>query len=340
MSLSLSVLDLSPISSGSTAHDALWATVQLAEAADRLGYTRYWLAEHHNAGAVASSAPEVLIGLVASKTRTIRVGSGGIMLPNHSPLKVAELFRVLEALFPGRIDLGIGRAAGTDPRTALELRRGKRVATEDEFAGELEALEKHLSTEGTPRAPFARSTIAIPTGVRGAPVHLLGSSDYGSALAAKLGLPFAFAAHMNPADAATELSKYRASFRPSHRSSAPHAIVSVAAVCADTDEEAARLAGSAQLSAIHFAQGRRDEPMPSAEEAAAHQDDESQAALREMGRDRVIVGSPGRVREAIAKVASDCAADEVMVLTHVHDPAARARSYELLARVFGLVPRS
>lgn len=328
--LPLSVLDLSPISSGSTAHDALWNTLRLAEEVERHGYVRYWLAEHHNAAAIASSAPEILIGLVASRTRTLRVGAGGIMLPNHAPLKVAELFRVLSALFPGRIDLGLGRAAGTDPRTALELRRGKPPA-DVELEEELAALRRHLESTPLPREPFARTTIAIPAGCERPAMWMLGSSDAGGALAAKLGLPFAFAAHMNPDDAATELRKYRATFQPQQDGERPHAVVSLAAICADTDEEASRLASSARLSGIRFAQGRRDEPMPSVDEALAHVDDETDAALRAMYDGRIIVGAPGTVRARIEEVARACDADEVMILTHVHDPRARARSYALIA---------
>jgi luciferase family oxidoreductase group 1 len=327
----LSILDLSPVPSGSTAGDALWNTVDLAEHADRLGFTRYWLAEHHNMGAVASSAPEVLIGLVGSRTKRIRVGAGGIMLPNHSPLKVAELFRVLAALFPDRIDLGLGRAAGTDPRTALELRRGKAITGAGEIEVELDRLLRLLDADETPRPPFSPSTVAIPTGEPRPLPFILGSSDYGGAMAARRGLGFAFAHHMNPGDAIEQLRGYRSSFRPSRHAAEPYAIVSCAVICAPTASEARDLARSAELGWIRFAQGDRDRPMPSLEEARDHEDDEDQAAIRAMFSDRMIVGDPKQVGERLEALRAACQADEIMVLTHVHEHAARRRSYELLA---------
>lgn len=331
--MQLSVLDLSPISSGVTAGETLWRSVDLAEHAEACGYVRYWLAEHHNAASVASSAPEILIGQIAARTRKMRVGSGGIMLPNHSPLKVAELFRVLAAMFPGRIDLGLGRAAGTDPRTGRELRRGKAVTDGDEFAAELEVLEGYLRQDGPYRSPFAGTTVAIPRTAERPSLWLLGSSDYSSALAAKKGLGFAFARHMNPDDAAQELAKYRSSFQ-SQGELRPHAIVSVAVVCAETDAEARRLASSAELSWIRFAQGRRDEPLPSVEEALAHEDDEHDAAIRRMFSARLVVGDPGQVHERLSSIAAECGANEIMILTHVHDHEARKRSYELVGATF------
>ena len=334
--VALSVLDLSPIASGSTAGETLWRSVDLAEHAEALGFARYWVAEHHNAGAVASSAPEILIGQIAARTRAMRVGAGGIMLPNHSPLKVAELFRVLSAMFPGRIDLGLGRAAGTDPRTAAELRRGKPLVDPDEMAGELERLEGFLLADPPARGPFSRSIAAIPMGVPTPELWLLGSSDYSSALAARRGLPFAFAAHMSPGDAEVELRKYRATFRPSARLTAPTSLVSLAVICAPTSEEARRLAASAELGWLHFAQGLRDLPMPSEAEAKAHVDDPDQAAIRELFRERLIVGAPAEVAERVMAIRGACQADEVMLMTHVHDHEARRRSYALVAEALGL----
>lgn len=329
--MKLSVLDLSPIPSGATATDALWNTVDLAVRAEASGYTRYWLAEHHNMASVASSAPEIMIGQVAARTKTLRVGAGGIMLPNHSPLKVAELFRVLSALFPGRIDLALGRAAGTDPRTANILRPRVEQIGEDAFAEQLEALLGFLAIDELPRQRFARNTIAVPTGVATPALFLLGSSDYGSRAAAKRGFGFAFARHMNPVDAEAELRHYRAAFAPSAHGKEPHAIVSVAAICAPTDAEAERLATSGELSVVRFMQGMRDLPLPSVAEAEAHAfDDEERALLGAMGG-RSLVGSPDKVAARIEEIAAACQADEVMVLTHVHDHEARCRSYELLA---------
>lgn len=330
----LSVLDLSPISSGATAGETLWRSVELAEHAEACGYVRYWLAEHHNAASVASSAPEILIGQIAARTKHLRVGAGGIMLPNHSPLKVAELFRVLSAMFPGRIDLGLGRAAGTDPRTGRELRRGKPLTDPDEVAAELAVLEAYLGQDAAYRPPFAGTTVAIPRTTERPQLWLLGSSDYSGALAAKKGLGFAFARHMNPDDAAHELTKYRASFQSVHGSK-PHAIVSVAVVCAESEEQARRLASSAELGWIRFAQGRRDEPLPSVEEALAHEDDEHDAAIRGMFRSRMVVGDPSQVERRLTAIAQECEADEIMLLTHVHDHQARKRSYRLVADAFG-----
>lgn len=330
------MLDLSPVTGGSSAHDALHRSLDLAELTDSLGFTRTWFAEHHNAAAIASSAPEIVIGLAAARTRQMRIGAGGIMLPNHSPLKVAELFRVLAALFPGRIDLALGRAAGTDPATARELRRGKPMLDADELPAELDKLSAYLKPDDGPRSPFARSTIAVPTGEPRPRMWLLGSSDYSSTAAAERGLGFAFAHHMNPADARQELTKYRDLYRATESAPSPYAIVSVAVICAETDDDAKRLSASAELGWIRFAQGMRDEPMPSVEEALAHQDDDQQAAIRAMFRDRLIIGSPARVRARLQVIKDECAADEIMVLTHVHDHEARRRSYALLAEAFDL----
>ncbi|MFO0613917.1 MAG: LLM class flavin-dependent oxidoreductase [Polyangiaceae bacterium] len=327
----LSVLDLSPIPSGFTATDALRNTIDLAARAERAGFTRYWLAEHHNMASVASSAPEIMIGQVAARTKTLRVGAGGIMLPNHSPLKVAELFRVLSALFPGRIDLALGRAAGTDPRTANALRPRIEPPGVDAFAEQVDALIGFLRADDLPRPPFARNTIAVPAGVAPPALFLLGSSDYGSRAAAKRGFGFAFARHMNPADAESELRHYRSAFEPSAHGSAPLAIVSVAAVCAPTDEEAQRLARSGELSFVRFMQGMRDLPLPSVEEAEANPLDDEQRAILEALGGRTLVGAPSTVAPRIRAIAEECRADEVMILTHVHEHEARCRSYELLA---------
>lgn len=333
--MQLSVLDLSPISSGASATDALWNTVDLAERAERAGYFRYWLAEHHNMASVASSAPEIMIGQVAARTKTMRVGAGGIMLPNHSALKVAELFRVLCALFPGRIDLALGRAAGTDPRTANLLRPRVEPIGGDAFAEQIDELLGYLSADELPRPRFARNTIAVPTGIAPPALFLLGSSDYGSRAAAKRGFGFAFARHMNPADAQAELLNYRSTFKPSAhpvvRGAAPRAIVSVAAICAATDAEAERIALSAELSFVRFLQGMRDLPLPSVEEAHAHAFDPEERALLESLGGRTLIGSAATIAPQIESIARACRADEVMILTHVHDHEARYRSYELLA---------
>ena len=327
----LSVLDLTPIPSGSSAGDALQNTLDLARHADALGCRRYWLAEHHNAGGLACPAPEILIGQVAATTRSIRVGSGGIMLPNHTPLKVAESFRLLHALFPGRIDLGLGRAPGTDPRTAAALRRSREALAVDDFPEQLAALTRYLEQDGPPRAAFAGTIRAIPTNVPSPELWLLGSSDSGGAiLAAERGMGFAFAHYMNPDDAARVLRHYRESFVPSPRRREPWAILGVGVICAESDAAAARLARSSELAMVWFLQGIRDRPLPSVEEALAYEYDDVEKALR-VGPSPLIVGGVAHVRERLAQLVTDARADEIMVLTHVHDHAARKRSYELVA---------
>lgn len=330
----LSTLDLSPIARGAHATEALWQTVDLALHCESLGVYRYWFAEHHNAASLGSSSPEVLIGVVGAKTRHLRLGAGGMMLPNHSSLKIAELFRVLSALFPGRIDLGLGRAAGTDPRTARELRRG-RPLEEEELAADLDALLHYLGDGALPRAPFAQSTIAIPAGAPRPEIFLLGSSDHSARTAALRGLPFAFAAHMNPTDAEQELTRYRQEFRPSELGMPPYAIVSVAVVCADTDADATELATSAELAGVRFSQGLRDMPLEPPFVAAHFPYDDDQLALREGLRGRMIVGAPDTVAARLRELCARTGANEVMVMTHVFDHDARKRSYTLVAEALG-----
>jgi len=333
----LSVLDLSVIPEGSSASQALHGTVESARHVEKLGFTRYWLAEHHNAATLASSCPEVLIARVASATNRMRVGAGGIMLPNHSPLKVAETFRVLEALFPGRIDLGLGRAAGTDPRAAALLRRGD--VSVDEFPEELSRLSTFLDADALPREPFARSVVAIPVGVPSPELFVLSSSGFGVTVAAERGLGLAFAHHMNPDDAAAEIQRYVRTFRPSGIRAQPRAILSVAVVCSESNREAKELASSGELAGVRFAQGLRDMPLPSVAAAMAHAYDEDERSLRALHRMRGIVGDVDQVCSKLEALAKESQADELMLMTHVHDPEARARSYALVAKALGLRPR-
>jgi luciferase family oxidoreductase group 1 len=333
MSPALSVLDLSPIPSGSTAGDALRNTIDLARHAEALGLRRYWLAEHHNAGGLACPAPEIMIGQVAAATRTIRVGSGGIMLPNHTPLKVAETFRVLHALFPGRVDLGLGRAPGTDPRTAAALRRSREAVAVDDFPERLEDLTRYLDDDGPPRAGFSGTIRAIPTNVAPPELWLLGSSEAGGGvIAAQRGMGFAFAHHINAEDAVSVLRRYREAFVPSERRREPWAILASAVICAESDAAAEELARSGELGMVRFLQGVRDRPLPSVEEASAHVYDAEEEALRAAFRGRVLVGGVERVREGLRALVTATQADEVMVLTHVHSHSARKRSYELVAQ--------
>ena len=335
-SLRVSALDLSPVVAGSTAGEALRNTIDLATHVERLGFTRYWLAEHHNAGSLASSSPEILIGLVAQATREIRVGSGGIMLPNHSALKVAEWFRLLEALFPGRIDLGLGRAPGTDPRTARVLRRDAPPAADD-FAMQFAELSGFLTD--SPGSSLGARVRAIPTGVAPPALWVLGSSDFGGAFAARLGLGFAFARHINPLDAVAVLRAYRATFRPSATHATPEAIIALSVVCAETDDQAEELASSIDLAMTRFNRRIRDLPFPSVEEARAYRYDEEEESLRRLHRNRHVVGSAAHVAEEVRSLVQASGADEVMILTHVHSHEARRRSYTLVAEALGLEPR-
>jgi len=333
----LSVLDLSPIPSGFTAGDALRNTIDLARHAEALGLRRYWLAEHHNAGSLACPAPEILIGQVGAVTRSIRVGSGGIMLPNHTALKVAETFRVLHALFPDRIDLGLGRAPGTDPRTAAALRRSREAVVVDDFPQQLDELMRFLADDGPPRASFSGSIRAIPIGVPSPEVWMLGSSEAGGALlAAQRGLGFAFAHHINPEDSIQVLRRYREAFVTSPHRREPWAILALAVVCAETDLAAQRLATSGELAMVRFLQGIRDRPLPSVEEALAYRYDAHEEALRAGRGAHVLVGGIARVRERLRALVESSGADEVMVLTHVHEHAARKRSYELVAEALAV----
>jgi luciferase family oxidoreductase group 1 len=338
MSLPLSVLDLSPIPSGSTAGDALRNSIDLARHAEALGLRRYWLAEHHNAGGFACSAPEILIGQIAAATRAIRVGSGGIMLPNHTALKVAETFRVLHALFPGRLDLGLGRAPGTDRRTAAALRRSREAVIADDFPEQLDELARYLDDDGAPRPAFSGTIRAIPTNVPPPELYVLGSSEGGGGLlAAQRGLGFAFAHHINPEDATRVLLRYREEFVAASVSSAgrrahPWAILAIAAICGEDDEAARRLASSSELAMVRFAQGVRDHPLPSVDEALSHRYEGEEEALRQGRSGHFLVGSAARVADRVRELALQARADEVMVLTHVHDHAERKRSYERLAR--------
>jgi luciferase family oxidoreductase group 1 len=334
MDFGLSVLDVSPVSSGSDGAQALRNTLQLSRLADQLGYERYWLAEHHNLPSIASSAPEIMIGHVANVTERIRVGAGGIMLPNHAPLKVAETFRVLEALHPERIDLGIGRAPGTDPVTATALRRSPDGLEAEDFPqrfGELLAF----SGDGFPEEHPFRSVIAMPSDVGLPPIWLLGSSGYSARAAGQMGLGYAFASHFSPVDPSPAMLAYRKSFEPSEDFERPSAILAVAVVCGQTDEHAEELASSMELAWVRMRSGNPG-PLPSPEEAMAYPYTQAERRLADAYRSMQIVGEPRTVRAKIEEVAEHTAADEVMVTTNVYDHAERLRSYERLAEVFDI----
>jgi len=330
----LSVLDLSPVPSGSTSAQALRNTLDLAQLADELGYTRYWLAEHHNTRLIASSAPEIMIGHVASVTSRIRVGSGGIMLPNHSPLKVAETFRVLEALHPGRIDLGLGRAPGTDPLTALALRRSREAVTVDHFPEQLAELLAFLGGQFPENHPFQRIQ-AMPDDVPSPEIWILGTSDFSAQLSAQLGLRFGFAHHIQPEPAIAALRFYHRNFHPSAQLQHPQSLIAVSIVCAETDARAEELAGPLELTLLRFRQGRRGR-LPTIAEAGDYPYSSEERAIMQINRQRIFVGSPSTMREKLTRLASDAGVSEIMVASMTHDHADRRRSYELLAEAFAL----
>jgi luciferase family oxidoreductase group 1 len=330
----LSVLDLSVVTTATPPAAALRNSIDLAVEADRLGYTRYWLAEHHNLASVASPAPEIMIGQIAAATRRIRVGSGGVMLPNHAPLMVAERYRMLEALFPGRIDLGLGRAPGTDHATMHALRRRLDAREGDDFVERLVELTL-WETRAFPEGHPYNAVVAMPDDTPLPPIWLLGSSDFSSQLAAQIGMGFAFAHHFASHDAADAMIHYRAHFRPSRWRETAHAILAVAAIVAPTDAEAETLAASADLNRLLRDRGQY-RPLPSVEEAQAYPYTDAERASIARNRARLFVGSPQTVMEKLSPLIADCQADEVMVMTAVYDHAARKRSYALLAEAFGI----
>jgi luciferase family oxidoreductase group 1 len=329
----LSILDLSPVAAGSTGAQALRNSLDLARLADNLGFTRYWVAEHHNMPSIASSAPDIMIGQIAAATKRIRVGSGGVMLPNHAPLMVAERFKVLEALFPGRIDLGLGRAPGTDPATSYALRRRQGVSEEDDFLERFNELML-FESRGFPASHPFHKVQAMPADVKLPPIFLLGSSDYSAQLAGHMGAAFGFAHHFATFDAAEAMRLYRGTFKPSSSHDKPHAILGTHVVCADTDEEADRLAKTVDLNIVRRAKGEYL-PLASPEEAAAYDYSPIDLARIAQNRQKLSVGSPTTVKAKLAPLIETTQADEVMVTTMIYSHAARKHSYELLAQVFG-----
>jgi len=333
----LSVLDQSPISEGSTGADALHNTIDLAKLADELGYHRYWVAEHHGGPMLAGPSPEALIGPIAAATDAIRVGSGGVMLPHYSPLKVAETFSVLAALFPGRIDLGIGRAAGTDPMTTFALQRDRRQASPDDFPQQLGELLAYLDDTLPEDHPFNRLAATLP-GRPELPVPwLLGSSPQSGIWAAQLGLPYAFADFIN-AEGAEIARHYREHFEPSRDLKASRTAVAVWALAAPTEDEAEYLSTSSRM-AFTLLRRNRLIAVPPPDEAVEFLKREGKSLNGARPGRRSILGTPEKVRADIETVASEYGADEVIVVTITHDHQARRRSYELIAEAFGLEPR-
>jgi luciferase family oxidoreductase group 1 len=319
--LRLSILDQSPIPEGCIAGDALRNSIDLARLADSLGYHRYWVAEHHGTRGLACNSPEVLIGPIAAATSRLRVGSGGVMLPHYSPLKVAENFSMLGGLYSGRIDLGIGRAAGTSPKVAFALQRDRRQAAPDDFREQLDELLNYLNN----RLQFRFETPDI---------WLLGSSQDSAVWAAELGLPYAFADFINPHGA--QLARYyRQTFTPSEERPAPRTAVAAWAICAETDEEAERLSLSFRMMMTMLFRGQSIQ-VPTVEHAQHFLEEEGLTSDQVPAGRRIITGAPSRVREAIEAVAKSYEAEEVFIVNILHDHNARRRSYELIAREFGL----
>jgi luciferase family oxidoreductase group 1 len=338
MTLPLSFLDLCQIESGSNSSTALRQATELAQAADELGYTRYWFAEHHNSIGLASGSPEVMIAHVAGQTERIRVGSGGVMLPNHAPLRVAEAFHVLEALHPGRIDLGLGRAPGTDTLTAYALRRSEEALSGDQYPAllaELLALDNHTFPDGH---PFQKISVT-PADVSLPPIWLLGSSTFSAQMSASVGLGFSFASHINPSAAIPAMLMYREQFKPSEYRQTPHAILAISVVVGETPEHAEELRHIVEIGYAALMSGRPYQ-MPTHEEARTivlSPIDQERARSR---RDSVIVGDAASVVQQIQERAEQSQADELMITTSLPNQADRMRAVRQIAKAWGLAERA
>jgi luciferase family oxidoreductase group 1 len=326
----LSILDLVPVRAGFTAGEAMAESVSLAQLAERLGYARYWFAEHHGMGAIASTVPELLIEHVASATAHIRVGSGGIMLPNHTPLRVAEVFHTLETLHPGRIDLGMGRAPGTDPATSRALRPFDAEQFPDQVK-ELLALSRRTLP---PDHPFATVRV-VPGDVDLPPIWVLASSGATAAFAGSMGLGYGFARHFSPAPPGPPIRAYRQHFQPSAQFPDPHVILGISVICAPTDDEADYLARSSDLGWVRLHR-REFAPLPSPEEASRYEYSPSDRVIVEMNRLRHFIGTPEKVAATMRHIAADTEANELMVTSTIYGSEERRRCYELLAREWGL----
>ncbi|MFD8561683.1 LLM class flavin-dependent oxidoreductase [Streptosporangium canum] len=330
----LSILELATVGSGVTATETLRAGTELARRAEKLGYHRIWVAEHHGMPSVASSSPAVLIAHLAAATTTIRLGSGGVMLPNHAPLIVAEQFGTLHALHPGRIDLGLGRAPGTDPATARALRRHGLDA--DDFPEQLAELTAFLDDAFPAGHPLER-VVAVPRSPEAGrpPIWLLGSSGFSAQLAGLLGLPFAFAHHFSAANTVPALDLYRSSFQPSAVLDRPYAMIGVSAVAAETPEQALRMARSGGLSMLRLRRGA-PQPVPTPEEAEAYPYSPVEKDFLDDYLSKVVYGDATQVRTGLEELRKRTEADELMITTLVHSPTARIRSYELIAQAYEL----
>ena len=328
MSLALSVLDLSPVGAGVAPSQAVRDSIELAIEADRLGYTRYWFAEHHNMATIATSAPEVLIAAAGARTTRIRLGAGGIMVPNHSPLHVVEMFRTLEALYPGRIDLGLGRAPGTDPVTSAALRRGQ-DAEVNTLLAELLAFEDNEFPE---RHPFAQ-IVPQPSDVSCEAIWMLGSTLAGATIAAQLGVHYAFAGHFAMRHAKEAIAHYRRSFSPSRRLDRPYAICAVTVICGADDADAQRLAAPVRVAIANTRTGK-SLPIPTIEEALAHEFTPQEQAIVDEFMVGAVIGGPETVRSKLIAVAREIGADEIMLSSLVPGHETRKQALARIARAF------
>ncbi|HEY1552334.1 MAG TPA: LLM class flavin-dependent oxidoreductase [Kofleriaceae bacterium] len=327
MQLPLSVLDLSPVGAGVAPSRAIRDSIALARVADELGYTRYWFAEHHNMASIATSAPEVLIAAAAGVTSRIRLGAGGIMVPNHAPLHVVEVFRTLEALAPGRIDLGLGRAPGTDPVASAALRR-----TDADVNSQLAELLAFERGEFPASHPFAKIE-PMPTDVPSGQLWMLGSTLAGASIAAQIGVPYAFAGHFAMRHAVDAIAHYRSRYEPSPHHAKPHAMLAVTAVCAPTDDEATRMAAPLRVAIVKNRTGRRA-PIVSIDEALAYQFTPDEQAIADEFFEGAVVGSPETVSRGLRALAERTGADELMISALLPDLAMRTRSLQLIAAAF------
>jgi len=324
MQMPLSVLDLSPVGAGIAPSQAIRDSIALCRIADELGYTRYWFAEHHNMASIATSAPEVLIAAAAAATARIRLGAGGMMVPNHAPLHLIEVFRTLEALAPGRIDLGLGRAPGTDPVASAALRRSDTDVNSQ--LAEVLAFERG----GFPAShPFSKVE-PMPSDVTAGTIWMLGSTLAGASIAAQLGVPYAFAGHFAMSHAVAAIRHYKSHYEPSPKHPEPYAMLAVTTVCADTDEQATRLAAPLRVAIVKNRTGRRS-PIVSIEEALAYQFSDDERAIAEEFFTGAVIGAPAKVAAGLHALVKETGADELMFSALLPDFAARTRSLQLIA---------
>lgn len=327
MSIDLSVLDLVPVPSGTAPSKAVRQSIDLARKAEALGYTRYWISEHHSMPAIASSSPEVLLSRIGALTERIRIGSGGIMLPNHAPMRVAEHFRTLEALYPGRVDLGLGRAPGSDMRA----NRALHASSGEHFTDMLDEMLSLAEGRYSPDHPYAGVKV-VPEDSPMPPIWILGSSGASAEMAGAAGYGYSFASHFSPMPAEPALERYRHAFVPSERFAAPHTILGVSVICAPTDDEAEALAATVDLMWLRLRKGQFA-ALPSPEEARAYSYSDLERNAVDENRARHIIGSPETVAARLHDLAERTNASELMIVSNIHDAGARLRSYELVAEV-------